>query len=127
MQANDVQREFGFRVQAMRRQRGLTQEALADAIGRSVDTVSNIERGFSLTRIETAHSIAQALGTTLSDLFDFETLAGADRERRKHLHDLLELVSSTDSETLQAIIAQAEILIRVKNRSAETKAENESS
>lgn len=56
----------------MREAKGLTQEQLADRIGRSVDTVENIERGVAATRIEVAYQIAIELGVRLPDLFTFE-------------------------------------------------------
>jgi len=52
MDADELKRRFGKRVQGLREAQGLTQEQLAARIQRSVDTVSNIERG--ATRIEVA-------------------------------------------------------------------------
>jgi len=44
MDAEELKRRFGKRVQGLREAQGLTQEQLAARIQRSVDTVSNIER-----------------------------------------------------------------------------------
>jgi transcriptional regulator with XRE-family HTH domain len=72
MDAGELKRRFGRQVQGLREAKGLTQEQLADRIGRSVDTVGNIERGVNATRIEVAYQIATELGVRLPDLFEFQ-------------------------------------------------------
>jgi len=72
MDADELKRRFGKRVQGLREAQGLTQEQLAARIQRSVDTVSNIERGVNATRIEVAFQIATELGVRLPDLFAFQ-------------------------------------------------------
>jgi transcriptional regulator with XRE-family HTH domain len=69
--AETRQKALGRRVKALRKDRKLSQEDLAELIGRSVDTVSNIERGFSSTRLSTAFEIAEALKVRFNDLFDW--------------------------------------------------------
>ena len=118
MEIAEVRRAFGKRVQTLRKRQGLTQEKLAQQIGKSADTISNIERGFSSTRIETAVMIADTLGTTLSDLFDFQTVPPAQREARRLTNELLELIRPLDASTIEAITAQVEILLRVKERAS---------
>ena len=59
---------IGIRMQAARKECGLTQEQLAEAIGKTVETVSNIERGVKLPALATLHTISQALNLELSDL-----------------------------------------------------------
>ncbi len=118
MEKLEVCRPFGQRVQTLRKRQGLTQEELAQQIGKSVDTISNIERGFSSTRIETAVAIADALGTTLSDLFDFQAVPPAQREARRLTNELLELIRPLDASTIEAITAQVEILLRVRERAS---------
>lgn len=77
MDGGELKRRFGRRVQGLREAKGLTQEQLADRIGRSVDTVSNIERGVNATRIEVAYQIAVELDVDLPGLFDFDGRVGA--------------------------------------------------
>ena len=125
MDVSDYQRVFGARVQYLRKQRGLTQEQLAERIERTVDTISNIERGFSSTRLETAFAIARELGCTVSELFDVPELGQSDSERRRLIWGLIELIRPLDRQTIEAIVAQAEILVRVQERA--TKAEPGSS
>lgn len=115
MDIEEFKRLFGLRVQTFRRQQKLTQEALAEKIDRSVDTVSNLERGVSSTRIETAFRLAEALNVNILDLFDVNPANVTDRERRQTIDRLISLVSSEDAETVAAVISQVEILLKVKS------------
>lgn len=104
MTHKELKRLFGLKVQALRRRRGLTQEALAEAIGKSVDTISNIERGAGSPRVETALDIANTLGVTLAELFDVEERADdRGREHRKAVEKIVALVGDQDEATLQAL------------------------
>ncbi len=114
MDIDTFKRLFGQRVQTFRRRRQLTQEDLAERIGRSVDMVSNVERGVSSTRIETAFRIAEILGVGLPELFDVGPAVGMERERRELIDRLVELVSGEHAEILAAVIAQTEILLKVR-------------
>jgi transcriptional regulator with XRE-family HTH domain len=112
MANRNIQGHFGRRVRALRKAKGLSQEALADAIGRSVDTVSNVERGVLATRLATAQAIAEALGVTLRDVFDFEgTIAQTgDPKTQALLQRLNELASGQNEKTLAAMVKMAEII-----------------
>ncbi|MBY0510995.1 MAG: helix-turn-helix domain-containing protein [Rhodospirillaceae bacterium] len=76
---------------------------MAEAIGRTRDAVSNMERGVNGTHIKIAYAIAEALGVPLADLFDFGPAQGVDRERRAQINKLIALLASRDAATLQKI------------------------
>lgn len=65
---------FGKRVRQLRRYHDLTQGQLAEAIGVTVDTIGNIERGRNAPTFETIEKIAEVLGVEVMELFDFRTL-----------------------------------------------------
>lgn len=113
MDIAEFKRLFGQKVQSYRRQRNLTQEEMAERIQRSTDTVSNIERGVSSTRIETAFRIAEVLGVPLVEFFDVETVAAADRERRQLIRKLLDVVATEQPDVLETVISQAEALVQL--------------
>ena len=90
---------IGLRVRALRRAKDMTQEGLASAIGRSVEAVSNIERGASLPPLDTLLMIADALSCDLADLIvrgDGEE--GSDRMR--HEAEIIARLRSLPSERL---------------------------
>ncbi len=61
-------RVIGSRIRAARRQRGLTQAALAERAGLSPETVSAIERGKHVPRADTVIALARALSCPPEDL-----------------------------------------------------------
>ena len=114
MHGGDLKRRFGRKVQELREARGLTQEQLAAQIGRSVDTVSNIERGINATRIETAYQLAAALEVRLPDLFNFDDeLEPSERERRIAIREIIELLGSRDPGTIARIRDLIEVGLRL--------------
>ena len=56
-------------VQRRRLERGMTQEQLATRVGVTRHTIINIERGRTRPSILLAYRIADALSTTVTDLF----------------------------------------------------------
>lgn len=60
----------GKRVREARKAKGLTQEDLAALIDKTVETVSNIERGVKLPGLATLEDIRKVLDIKLSDLVD---------------------------------------------------------
>ena len=58
----------GARIKAARESKGLTQENLAEIIGKSTTHISVIERGFKAPKLETFISIANALDVSADSL-----------------------------------------------------------
>jgi DNA-binding XRE family transcriptional regulator len=56
--AMDLKRYIAIKLRTIRKDRKLTQEELAALIGRSVDAISNIERGKGLPSLGTLEAIA---------------------------------------------------------------------
>jgi TolB-like protein len=61
-------REHGRALGERRRQRGVTQEALAEAAGVALKTIKNLEHGERQPRASTLQLIAEALGCSLAEL-----------------------------------------------------------
>ena len=114
MNIDEFKRRFGMRVQEIRIRKGLTQEKLAERIGRSPDMLSNVERGKSGTGFETLLQIAAALEVSLPDLFDLDQVGPSDRKVRHKVNQLLDLVGPQSEEFLTVVIAQVEIMLRAK-------------
>lgn len=62
---------FGKRLRQIRRNRNITQEKLAEAIGTSVEFISLMERGHNAPSFDTLEALAHALEISVKDLFDF--------------------------------------------------------
>jgi transcriptional regulator with XRE-family HTH domain len=66
----DILTRFGRRVRALRTARGQSQEAFAEACGIDRTYISGIERGRRNVGLKNIAVIANALGVTLSELFE---------------------------------------------------------
>lgn len=61
-------KELGLKIQELRKQKGMTQEDLAEKTGLSVRTIQRIESGEVDPRSYTLNQIAEALGVDLAEL-----------------------------------------------------------
>lgn len=66
------EKKLKTKMKIFRAMRDLTQDDLAKLIGVRRETISYIERGKYSPSLSLAFEIAQALDTTLDDLFTFE-------------------------------------------------------
>lgn len=66
-----VLEQIGQRIEQLRKERGMTQEALADKAGISHAYYWSIVKNGRNLSIKTALSIANALKVSLSELFDY--------------------------------------------------------
>jgi len=67
-----LKERFGNRLQTLRNNAEMTQEELADKIGLTIESISNIERGIFGPKFDNLQKIADALNTPVMNLFDFE-------------------------------------------------------
>jgi DNA-binding XRE family transcriptional regulator len=68
---SDLRNKFGKKLRRIRRDRDMTQEQLAEAIGVTLDFISRMERGLDAASFETLDKLAKALGVPVSELFQF--------------------------------------------------------
>lgn len=60
---------FGQQIAAVRKNRGMTQQELAEKLDISLVSIGYIETGKRWPRLSTLHRIAGALGVRLGDIF----------------------------------------------------------
>ncbi|MFC1672598.1 helix-turn-helix domain-containing protein [Pseudomonadota bacterium] len=72
----DLKQYIGARVKSARLKQGLTQEQLAAHLDKSVETVSNLERGTYMTSLDTLHLVGAYLDVPMTYFFE-----GADDDR----------------------------------------------
>lgn len=68
---SNVRKKFGKRVKQLRKERGLTQEKLAELIDVDRSYMGFIERGERNPTLDKISKIAKALNVSLSHLFNF--------------------------------------------------------
>ena len=66
----DLRKLVGRNVRRFRREKGWTQEVLAEVAGVSQQSISDLENGKSNPTILTLHELAQGLGVRPMDLLD---------------------------------------------------------
>jgi len=100
----DLKRLIGERLRAIRIARGLTQEDVAGLIDRSVETVSNLERGQVLPSLENLAALSRRLGVELTELLSEQRPAGNRREsEEQRLRHLAAQLSDRDFGILLAL------------------------
>ena len=70
----DNKKKLGKRIKELRKQKGLTQEKLAELINMEQNSISIIESGRNFPTLATLEKIANILGVNLSDFFNYEYL-----------------------------------------------------
>lgn len=109
----DVKQHVGIKVKAARQKLGLTQEQLAEAIEKTVETISNIERGHSLTSIETLQLISHRLKVPLAEFFEGLENARPNHRRRVELEQKMRLlVESLPDQDAELALNLIEVLAR---------------
>lgn len=80
---------FGAQVRHHRRAAGLTQEALAERVDVSIETIGKIERGQAAPTFDTAEAIARALNVEPVALFGVESPGGERGQMLGRIHSIL--------------------------------------
>lgn len=114
MKENEFNNLLGQRIKTLRKAKNLSQEKLANLIDKSVDTISNIERGIFAPRLETALEIANALEIELFELFQVREMPLEDKEKMKLLDDIFSLLKDQPDEILQFTLSQTKELVSLK-------------
>lgn len=70
--------QIGRRIKSLREAKGLTQAQVADRLRKSVETISNFERGKTLTSVVTLGQLARVLNVRIADFFENTAPAGDD-------------------------------------------------
>lgn len=68
--------KYGAKIREQREAAGLSQQKLADAIGKTVDAVGKIERGVNGASLMTLEAIAEALGCSIRELMPGDVQPG---------------------------------------------------
>jgi transcriptional regulator with XRE-family HTH domain len=68
----DFYKKLGLNIKKLRQEKNLTQQELADKIGKGLNFTGKIEIAFSKPHIDTLIDIANALDVTVSELTNFK-------------------------------------------------------
>lgn len=65
-------KKLGLNIKKIRKEKNLTQQQLADKIGKGLNFTGKIEVAYSKPRLDTLIDIANALNVTVSELTQFD-------------------------------------------------------
>jgi len=105
---------IGQRVQKLRKDKKLSQEKLAEKIDKSTETISHIERGIFMPRLETAQEIADVLDVPLYELFTYD-VAETDKTRIRLTNEILRLLKDQPTDLLRTTLEQVKSFVALKN------------
>ncbi|WP_434617396.1 helix-turn-helix transcriptional regulator [Azospirillum sp. B2RO_4] len=109
--SDDLKRIVGLRVRGERLARGITQEQLSERIDRTVETVSNLERGKAWPGIDTLLQICDVFQIKISQIFeDDDSLHPTSKrvELQAYMRVLLGKLADND---LEIAVRQVEVLV----------------
>ncbi|CCQ72771.1 helix-turn-helix domain-containing protein [Magnetospira sp. QH-2] len=100
--------QLGRRLKELREARGLTQVQLAELLGKSVETISNFERGKTLPSLVTLEQVAGRLNVNILDFFEDVAIRSTDddtlSDNAKTVRNAAELLPESDLEILVGVI-----------------------
>ena len=105
----NLKQRVGAKIKQLRKEKKLSQEQLAEYIDRSVDAVSQIERGVSLPSAETLEKLSVHLFVPVSELFTYGD-GQTDEYRAKLMEELLHTARFLRDEDLAIAVKQIKAL-----------------
>ncbi|HIO01537.1 MAG TPA: XRE family transcriptional regulator [Alphaproteobacteria bacterium] len=118
---DNLKRTIGQRVKLLRSARHLSQEQLAEEIGRGISSISKLERGIMMPGIDTLVLLAGALNCSLDDFvrpLEDAAMKAKGRGERAHLdQEAWAVLANLDNAELKAVISTARAISELhKNR-----------
>ena len=98
--SKQVARRVGKRIKQLREGAQLTQSDLASLILKSVETISNFERGKTTPSLSTLDDLASHLGVGISAFFDEAPVKVDESPAERHIQNKARLLNDKDRELL---------------------------
>ena len=96
---------FGEDIKYYRNLANLTQQELSEKIGRTEESISNIERGISIAKIDILVDLAKALGVEINDLFVEKNHRKITKEEVVLTRNILSILKQKDPTFLNIILS----------------------
>lgn len=107
--SSDFLKLVGERIRTLRKEKGLTQESLAEKSGIYITYVSDIERGERNISMETLEKVITALDVNPIDVFRFEGIEGIEErtDKKSLIEALNSLLAGRKLEEVQLVLRLA--------------------
>ena len=110
MDHNGFSKDLGALLRAARQRRELTQEALAESLDVSVQTISNLERGKTLPALTTLLDIAEQVDADLTPVFAALRRGKLSERRVSAEMELMHVVQRLNEKHLKKLVQIAGVL-----------------
>ncbi|TNE64580.1 MAG: XRE family transcriptional regulator [Alphaproteobacteria bacterium] len=111
---DDLKKTIGQRIKLLRSARDLSQEQLAEVVGRGISSISKLERGIMMPGIDTLVLLAGALNCSLDDFvrpLEATAKKGKDRSERGYLdQEAWAVLANLDDAELKVVISTAKAI-----------------
>lgn len=101
---------FGQRLKICRQGQKLTQEQLAESVGKSSETISKLERGLMYPGVDMLILLAERLNITLDNLVGTNSALNMSKVHSETLTEIGCLLSEMDEKKLQVALLQLKAL-----------------
>jgi len=107
---NNIMKLFGENVKYYRNLANLTQFELSEKIGRTEESISNIERGISTAKIDILVDLSKTLGIEIDDLFQENHHKKIKKENITLIRNILGNIKQKDTSFLNMILSHLQNL-----------------
>lgn len=104
---NEVLVEGGARLRAIRKERGYTQEQLAELTNLSTRHIAGIEKGEANPSFEVLYTITTALGTSFDAIFN-----PADKQVEREIQEITGLYRACPEQGRRLILASTRAMVQ---------------
>ena len=102
---NNFIKTFGDNVKYYRNLANLTQQELSEKIGRTEESISNIERGISVAKIDILVDLAKALDVEINDFFIEKNHRKITKEEVVLIRNISSILKQKDPTFLNIILS----------------------
>jgi transcriptional regulator with XRE-family HTH domain len=102
---------FGLRLKMFRQGVSLTQEQLAERVGKSTETISKMERGLIYPGVDMLILLAEQVGTSLDSLVGINLVGGLSNRSIALVSEASSILSQMDEKTLNVAVLQLRALV----------------
>lgn len=101
---------FGKRLKELRKQKGLTQETLAELCEMQTNSIGMIETGQRAVSFSTIEKLAELFQVDYQDLFNFDNVYKSEYSKNKEFCNLYKLAKKFDKNTMLHLVEYTRLL-----------------
>jgi len=113
--AHQIGIELGRRIKELREAKGLTQVQLAEMMGKSVETISNFERGKTIPSVITLQQLSERLKVHIRDFFERTSALEGEPKTSKAARTVMNAAEHMSDDDLEILAGLSKVLEKRRN------------